>query len=93
MHTPIRGQGLGGGQLVAVKNGQRRRFNNSGSALELLPWSSDFYKLIIQAKTVLQVSLAMAPTVAVPDFPLGLQDGEAGHDLLLANKGSSECIH
>lgn len=37
------------GISVAVKNGRRSRFNNSGSALGLLPWSFDFYKLTVQA--------------------------------------------
>lgn len=60
-HTPASGRGLAGGQLVAMKNGQRSRFNNSGSALELLHWSSDFYKLIIQASGEQENSSAGKP--------------------------------
>lgn len=47
--TTVRGQGLAGARLEAVKNGRGGRFNNSGSALGLLRWSFDFYKLTIQA--------------------------------------------
>lgn len=61
-HIPARGQGLAGGQLVAVKNVQRSRFNNSESALQLLlPRSSDFYKLIIQASGEQENSAAGKP--------------------------------
>lgn len=47
---PAQGQALPPGRTsVAMRNGLRSPLNNSGSKRGLLPWSSDFYKLTIQA--------------------------------------------
>lgn len=97
-HTTVQGQGLWlVGSFVAVKNGQRSQFNNSGSALGLLPWSFDFYKLTIQASGEHENNstgkACNGPTGNCTRFPHGLAGGEAGYDLLTANKVSSEGIH
>lgn len=85
------------GSFVPVKNGQRSQFNNSGSALGLLPWSFDFYKLTIQASGEHENNstgkACNCPGGNCTRFPHGLAGGEAGHDHLTANKVSSEGIH
>nr|CAI9699904.1 unnamed protein product [Rangifer tarandus platyrhynchus] len=49
-HSPPQGQVLRPqGRSKAVKDGQRSRLSNSGSAHGLLPYSFDFYNLTIQA--------------------------------------------
>lgn len=81
---------------MPMKNGQRSQFNNSGSALGLLPWSFDFYKLTIQAsgehETTPQVRPAIAPVATAPDFPMGLQVGKLGMTTLLPTKSPQKAF-
>lgn len=80
-HSPPQGQVLRPqGRSKAVKDGQRSRLSNSGSAHGLLPYSFDFYNLTIQASgehenTTTQVRPSLASAASPQDPSLRLPRG------------------